>query len=138
MKFLCGSCRTKYQISDDKVRGKILTIRCKKCGAKVVVKESLARQSNLVIAPLAEEEARAEVSAPKIALGGSAASVSSASLSSAFDVAMGGGLDDMPTSIAPTPHNEAHAGVEWYVAIDGSSVPPIDVSNVSSTVPSCR
>ena len=27
MKFLCGSCRTKYQISDTKVRGKVLTIR---------------------------------------------------------------------------------------------------------------
>lgn len=125
MKFLCGSCRTKYQISDDKVRGKILTIRCKKCGAKVVVKESLARQASLVIAPIAEEEAQARAeAAPKVALGGSAAAVSSASLAAAFDVAMGGGLDDMPTSIAPTPNNEAYAGVEWYVAIDGSQVGP--------------
>ncbi len=132
MKFLCGSCRTKYQISDDKVRGKILTIRCKKCGAKVVVKESLARAASLVIAPVADEdaeaapvEARAEgASAGKLALGGSAAAVSSATLASAFDVAMGGGLDDMPTSIAPTPSNEAYAGVEWYVAIDGSQVGP--------------
>ncbi len=69
MKFLCGSCRTKYQISDEKVRGKILTIRCKKCGAKVVVKESLARQASLVIAPIAEEEAQARAEAPKVALG---------------------------------------------------------------------
>lgn len=140
MKFLCGSCRTKYQISDEKVRGKILTIRCKKCGAKVVVKESLARAASLVIAPLADEaseqaqarselrsDARSDVRmdvAGKVALGGSAASVSSATLASAFDVAMGGGLDDMPTSIAPTPTNEAYAGVEWYVAIDGSQVGP--------------
>ncbi|MBI2375848.1 MAG: zinc-ribbon domain-containing protein [Deltaproteobacteria bacterium] len=55
MKFLCGSCRTKYQISDQKVRGKILTIRCKKCGSKIVVKESLAMQTGgVVVAPVAD------------------------------------------------------------------------------------
>lgn len=39
MKFLCGTCRTKYQISEEKVRGKVLTIRCQKCGSKVKVRE---------------------------------------------------------------------------------------------------
>ena len=37
MKFLCGGCRTKYQISDEKIRSKILTIRCKKCGTTIIV-----------------------------------------------------------------------------------------------------
>lgn len=130
MKFLCGSCRTKYQISDDKVRGKILTIRCKKCGAKVMVKESLQKQSSIAIAPLADEDAKPEVAVKSsVMTGGSAASAAarsaaSASLASAFEVAMGGALDDMPTSIAPTPANEADAGVEWYVAIDGAQSGP--------------
>lgn len=122
MKFLCGSCRTKYQISDEKVRGKILTIRCKKCGAKVMVKESLQRQASIAVAPIADEDAKAEAPAGKVAVGGSAAS--QPSLSSAFDVAMGASLDDMPTSIAPTPANEADAGVEWYVAVDGAQQGP--------------
>ncbi len=56
MKFLCGSCRTKYQISDDKVRGKILTIRCKKCGAKILVRESLANRGETAVAPVAHED----------------------------------------------------------------------------------
>ena len=34
-------CRTKYQISGEKIRGKILTIRCKSCGARIQVRESL-------------------------------------------------------------------------------------------------
>ncbi|MEM7675627.1 MAG: AgmX/PglI C-terminal domain-containing protein, partial [Myxococcota bacterium] len=64
MKFLCGSCRTKYQISDDKVRGKILTIRCKKCSAKILVRESLASSGGTAVAPVAEEEASRSTTAP--------------------------------------------------------------------------
>src|SRR5687768_14703151 len=121
MKFLCGGCRTKYQISDEKIRGKILTIRCKKCGAKILVREQLAREAGgTVVAPIAEDEkmgsvsiqseARSVVGAPQV--GGSA-------LQSAFDVAMRGeDADDMPTTIAPTPGNLETAGVEWYVAVD--------------------
>lgn len=120
MKFLCGSCRTKYQISDEKVRGKILTIRCKKCGSKILVRESLARDAGggTAVAPVAEEEKVGEVQrSGKVArVGGSAA------LASAYDVAMDRGsaeADDMPTSIAPVPANLEIAGVEWYVAVDG-------------------
>jgi predicted Zn finger-like uncharacterized protein len=122
MKFLCGSCRTKYQISDDKVRGKILTIRCKKCGAKVMVKESLARQGGIAIAPLAEEDRAVEVQA-RAAVGEARAKTSNP-LASAFEVAMGASTDDMPTSIAPVPANQDDAGVEWYVAIDGAQHGP--------------
>lgn len=134
MKFLCGGCRTKYQISDEKIRGKILTIRCKKCSAKILVRESLAREAGgTVVAPIAEDEraqsssmsmtssvaseARNVVGGPQV--GGSA-------LQSAFDVAMHGTdeADDMPTTIAPTPGNLEAAGVEWYVAIDGEQSGP--------------
>lgn len=129
MKFLCGSCRTKYQISDEKVRGKILTIRCKKCGAKILVRESLSKNmgGGTAVAPVAEEERpKAEVSA-KHSVGGSARTGGSAALASAFEVAMHGGAaeaDDMPTSIAPVPANLDNAGVEWYVAIDGEQFGP--------------
>ncbi|MFH1812355.1 MAG: AgmX/PglI C-terminal domain-containing protein [Pseudomonadota bacterium] len=40
MKFFCQKCQTKYAIADEKVRGKILKIRCKKCQAIIVVRES--------------------------------------------------------------------------------------------------
>ena len=38
MKIICDSCGTKYSISDDKVRGKVFKIRCKKCSHIIVVK----------------------------------------------------------------------------------------------------
>lgn len=40
MKFSCDRCATRYSIGDDKVRGKILKIRCKTCGNIVVVREA--------------------------------------------------------------------------------------------------
>jgi predicted Zn finger-like uncharacterized protein len=131
MKFLCGSCRTKYQISDEKVRGKILTIRCKKCGAKILVRESLSKNAGggTAVAPVAEEEQpkAAEISGKQKSVSVAAKAGGSAALASAFEVAMGGGpaeADDMPTSIAPVPANLEHAGVEWYVAIDGEQFGP--------------
>jgi len=37
MKISCQSCQAKYTIADDKVLGKIVKIRCKKCGDTIVV-----------------------------------------------------------------------------------------------------
>ena len=128
MKFLCGSCRTKYQISDEKVRGKILTIRCKKCGAKILVRESLGREmgGGTAVAPIAEEQAEAAVSERR-SVSARAHQGGGAALAHAYDEAMkgrGGEADDMPTSIAPVPANLEIAGVEWYVAIDGEQHGP--------------
>lgn len=39
MKFYCDSCNTKYAISDDKVRGKVLKVRCKYCANVITVRE---------------------------------------------------------------------------------------------------
>ena len=45
MKFYCDACNTKYAISDDKVRGKVLKVRCKNCGNVVTVRENKAPQA---------------------------------------------------------------------------------------------
>ncbi len=37
MKIACQSCQAKYTIADEKVVGKIVKIRCKKCGATIVI-----------------------------------------------------------------------------------------------------
>lgn len=42
MKFSCEKCQTRYSIGDEKVRGKVLKIRCKTCGNIVVVREQTA------------------------------------------------------------------------------------------------
>ena len=37
MKIACQACQAKYTIADEKVLGKIVKIRCKKCGATIVI-----------------------------------------------------------------------------------------------------
>ncbi len=37
MKITCQACQAKYTIADEKVVGKVVKIRCKKCGATIVV-----------------------------------------------------------------------------------------------------
>jgi len=39
MKFVCDRCQTKYSIADEKVRGKILKVRCKSCTNIITVRE---------------------------------------------------------------------------------------------------
>src|SRR6266436_3335316 len=40
MKIVCDNCATKYSIADEKVRGKVFKIRCKKCSHIIVVRGS--------------------------------------------------------------------------------------------------
>src|SRR5438067_5674669 len=42
MKIVCDKCSTKYSIADEKVRGKVFKIRCKKCSHIIVVKGEAA------------------------------------------------------------------------------------------------
>lgn len=44
MKFYCDSCQTKYSIADEKVRGKVLKVRCKKCSHVITVREPRRQQ----------------------------------------------------------------------------------------------
>ena len=48
MKFYCDNCNAKYSIADEKVRGKILKVRCKACSNIITVREPKApiAQSN--------------------------------------------------------------------------------------------
>src|SRR5688500_2506245 len=38
MKIVCEACQAKYSIADEKVRGKVFKIKCKKCSHIIVVK----------------------------------------------------------------------------------------------------
>ncbi|HKQ71403.1 MAG TPA: zinc-ribbon domain-containing protein, partial [Polyangiaceae bacterium] len=41
MKITCQACQSKYTIADDKIQGKVAKIRCRKCGATVLVDASV-------------------------------------------------------------------------------------------------
>jgi predicted Zn finger-like uncharacterized protein len=42
MKITCQSCQSKYNVADEKVQGKVVKIRCRKCGATIVVDGTVA------------------------------------------------------------------------------------------------
>jgi predicted Zn finger-like uncharacterized protein len=46
MKISCQSCQSKYNVADEKVQGKIVKIRCRKCGATIVVNGTAGAASN--------------------------------------------------------------------------------------------
>ena len=46
MKITCQACQSKYTIADDKIQGKVARIRCRKCGATVLVDASAGGGSN--------------------------------------------------------------------------------------------
>jgi predicted Zn finger-like uncharacterized protein len=46
MKITCQSCQSKYNVADEKVQGKIVKIRCRKCGATIVVQGNGAASTN--------------------------------------------------------------------------------------------
>ena len=59
MKFNCDRCKTRYSISDDRVRGKILKIRCKNCSAVITVREGMS-----IAAPRVPASARRPTAPP--------------------------------------------------------------------------
>ena len=40
MKFVCDRCQTKYSIPDERVRGKVLKVKCKTCANLITVREA--------------------------------------------------------------------------------------------------
>ena len=42
MKFVCDNCQAKYQIGDDKVAGKTVRMKCRKCGYDIKVTPAAA------------------------------------------------------------------------------------------------
>jgi predicted Zn finger-like uncharacterized protein len=54
MKIVCDSCGTKYSIADEKVRGKVFKIRCKKCSHIIVVRGGESGGAEAAAAPASE------------------------------------------------------------------------------------
>jgi predicted Zn finger-like uncharacterized protein len=65
VKFSCPKCETKYSIADEKVRGKVLKIRCKKCENVITLREQPAAEAQ----PPPEEPTRAVAMDPAMLAG---------------------------------------------------------------------
>jgi predicted Zn finger-like uncharacterized protein len=84
MKFLCDNCKAKYQIGDDKVAGKTVRMKCRRCGHSITVSSKVTESSvsrslpadpnepTLSAPPNALEDAPASGRAPRPAVAGPA------------------------------------------------------------------
>jgi len=58
MKFLCPSCKAKYQIADEKVAGRSVRMKCRKCGFMIQVSSAMAAPSGAGSEPpIADDDA---------------------------------------------------------------------------------
>ncbi len=55
MKFLCDQCKAKYQISDEKVAGKTVRMKCRKCGHMIEVRAAVTETSVSVAVELPKD-----------------------------------------------------------------------------------
>ena len=70
MKFLCDSCKTKYQIPDEKVAGRTLRMKCRKCGHMVAIDGALVGSGGQAPAGGDDRHDGEHVEAPATTAGG--------------------------------------------------------------------
>ena len=153
MKFVCDRCQTRYSIADEKVRQKILRIRCKTCGNVIVVQDEQGRGPGAAEhhppepSPTAGPKS-ASASGPKAA----PASGSRAVPSSGPKAVPPSGPRAVPSSgpkavpasgpksPPPPPPRGAKAAdplgghVEWYMAVDGQQSGPFSRVEVARRI----
>ncbi|HEV7555434.1 MAG TPA: GYF domain-containing protein, partial [Kofleriaceae bacterium] len=117
MKFLCDRCKTRYSIGDDRVRGKILKIRCKNCANVITVREGMSDAEAVDAGGVAPRRQRATTAAPLVAQSTALAGNGHA-MRSAGGSALGAAFASAMTK--PPPALEE----EWYVSIDGEQSGP--------------
>jgi len=116
MKFHCDKCHTKYSIADERVKGRVLKIRCKSCNFVITVRE--------------EHQAQAYSSATS----GHTAPVSLGDLESVFDDGVPGGESTVVSS-GPLPGMSDPGGDdEWYVSFDGEQEGPFPLARAVERV----
>ncbi len=137
MKFLCDQCKAKYQISDDKVAGKTVRMKCRKCGhlieVRAAVTESSVATSLPTEPPAAPGKPSGKPAPPKSPLATSLAQAKpnaprpgpkpEGGLSSAFKSQMQAREDEAALL-------ELSGADEWYAAINGVPVGPIRIGEL--------
>lgn len=121
MKFHCDRCKTRYSIADERVRGKILKIRCKNCSAVITVREDMEEAPAGVEPPTRPAPAVRPAANPAPAARGSA-------LRGAFEEVMARPEAQPDPSPSQSFRAPDHFEEEWYVSEDGDQVGPFSLS----------
>jgi len=141
LKFLCDNCKAKYQIADEKVAGKTVRMKCRKCGHQIEVRAAVTETSVSTTSPPTAmgSDAPRPVARNSLATSLSAAKPRAPMAPQGTGGALAGAfqrtVQDSPQT-APFPgaqHNnpvELSVTDEWYVAINGVPVGPVRISEL--------
>ncbi len=129
MKFLCENCKAKYQVADDKVAGKTVRMKCRKCGHPIEVRATIS--DTTVVPPPAPAGRAAASLAPNVQTAAgkpppAAATTSTDALSGAFM----NRVQNAPVSATnpgAAPPRDLSSPEQWFVGIEGAPVGPLSV-----------
>jgi predicted Zn finger-like uncharacterized protein len=147
MKFVCERCHTKYSIADEKVRGKVLKVRCKTCANVITVRETGAtiddaaaagpREAPVSLSGSFDAGDSDTVVSSRAVLGARSGARSREALPAAALLAPGAPVIAPPRRpgplVAPPPPPPVD-GVEWYLAVDGAQTGPFSRSRLIDKV----
>ena len=118
LKFLCEHCKAKYQIADDKVAGRTVRMKCRKCGGQIEVRAAVTETSVAMKAgDLANAEIATEMNEEPAAKPAAPAGPNRTASSAARPAAPGPRATPLATSLAkpaakPTPSRPATPAVK--------------------------
>ena len=153
LKFLCENCRAKYQIADEKIAGRTVRMKCRKCGNLIEVEASVTETSTAAKAPHAPTPKplgaaggpppRPSVSAPRGAAGRGPSTAEAAPsgpvvMASSGEASVGGLAGAFSKAVSSSRERPSAASAafavlsssspsteEWYVGINGVPVGPV-------------
>jgi predicted Zn finger-like uncharacterized protein len=144
VKFLCDQCKAKYQIADEKVVGKTVRMKCRKCGHLIEVRAAVTESSVVSLPPTGSAAlGSAPPAKPPPKPAPPRSTPLAASLTSARPAAPK--PDRLPSTLAgtfkttvqheeevsaPFDMSELSPTDDWYVAINGVPVGPIRVGEI--------
>jgi predicted Zn finger-like uncharacterized protein len=138
MKFVCDRCQTKYSIADDRVRGKVLKVKCKTCSNLITVRE--ARRPSAGMAPLGATPGSGVATAPPSSVSDSERTVLAPQ---AAEVPIAARRPSSVIASLGAARAEAHPpqaqeapddGLAWYMALDGKRTGPFSRKQIVDKV----
>jgi predicted Zn finger-like uncharacterized protein len=135
MKFLCDRCKTRYSIADERVRGKVLKIRCKSCSHVITVREGMTDEDE---APTTATPGGAAALAAKAKAGGGTfagpapvAGTGNTPPPSALADAFAQVMQPKRADTEPPP---SALEEEWYVSLDGNQEGPYSLAEAQAWI----
>lgn len=127
MRFQCDRCSTRYSIPDERVRGKILKIRCKSCEAVITVREGM--ESLLTDSPMDSADlAASQGPEPTVLSGARAGDVMPEPQSGRA------AMSSRQATEQPPPLRGSRPLPVWYVSIHGEQTGPLTVGDARAWI----